>query len=85
MLFFKFNSTTSIVFLSRKILYFKISNISFLLLIQTWFFSDTEDPWLSDASGGRLVNTGCSDTHNRSALCCKMAAELAAFVSSKKR
>ncbi|XP_066946624.1 fringe glycosyltransferase [Macrobrachium rosenbergii] len=52
---------------------------------QTWFFSDTEDPEYQKKTGGHLVNTNCSASHNRRALCCKMASEFDAFLESNKR
>ena len=56
---------------------------------QIWFFSDsTGAPDVSDVSVkalGRLTDTRCPDGHTRSALCCKMAAELGAFVASRER
>lgn len=52
---------------------------------QTWFFSDTEDEEYQKKTGGHLVNTNCSASHNRRALCCKMASEFDAFLDSNKR
>lgn len=52
---------------------------------QTWFFTDTEDGEYQQKTGGHLVNTNCSASHNRRALCCKMASEFDAFLQSNKR
>merc|ERR1712080_546804 len=37
------------------------------------------------ATGAEMVETGCPSDHSRSALCCKMQAELAAFLNSPAR
>ena len=37
------------------------------------------------ATGAEMVETGCPSDHSRSALCCKMQAELAAFLNSPER
>jgi len=47
----------------------------------TWFFTDAEDAVLSQLTGGRVVNTGCAADHGRTALSCKMEAEMAAFLA----
>lgn len=52
---------------------------------QTWFFTDVEDEEYQRKTGGHLINTNCSASHNRRALCCKMAAEFDAFLQSDKR
>ncbi|XP_042219211.1 fringe glycosyltransferase-like [Homarus americanus] len=52
---------------------------------QTWFFTDTEDGEYYHKTGGHLANTNCSASHNRRALCCKMASEFDAFLQSNKR
>ncbi|XP_071542990.1 fringe glycosyltransferase [Panulirus ornatus] len=52
---------------------------------QTWFFTDTDDEDYQKKTGGHLVNTNCSASHNRRALCCKMASEFDAFLQSDKR
>lgn len=49
---------------------------------QIWFFSDSDDPSVVSKTNGHLVNTKCSSSHNRSALCCKMAAEILAFLAT---
>ncbi|XP_076038523.1 fringe glycosyltransferase-like [Oratosquilla oratoria] len=52
---------------------------------QTWFFTDTDDEEYQQKTGGHMVNTNCSSSHNRRALCCKMAREFDAFLESGKR
>lgn len=52
---------------------------------QTWFFTDTNDQHLSQVTGGHVINTNCSATHSRRALCCKMSVELDMFLESKKK
>ena len=37
------------------------------------------------ATGAEMVETGCPSDHSRSALCCKMQAELDAFLDTDKR
>ena len=55
------------------------------LFFQIWFFSDSDDPSVVKKTNGHLVNTKCSSSHNRSALCCKMAAEIMAFLATDNR
>ena len=50
---------------------------------QTWFFTDSEDSELNLRTGGHLINTGCPVDHSRTALSCKMEAELVKFLNSK--
>ncbi|BES97097.1 Fringe-like [Nesidiocoris tenuis] len=52
---------------------------------QTWFFTDSDDPEFQKRTNGHMVNTNCSSTHNRKALCCKMSVELDAFLDSDKK
>ncbi|XP_050526409.1 fringe glycosyltransferase isoform X2 [Daktulosphaira vitifoliae] len=52
---------------------------------QTWFFTDTDDNHLSHITGGHVINTNCSATHSRRALCCKMSVELDMFLETKKK
>uniref|UniRef100_A0A131XRV5 Putative fringe glycosyltransferase n=1 Tax=Ixodes ricinus TaxID=34613 RepID=A0A131XRV5_IXORI len=52
---------------------------------QTYFFSDFSDPLYQIKTNGHLVNTNCSATHNRKALCCKMSVELDFFLDSNKK
>ena len=56
-----------------------------LFFFQIWFFSDSDDPSVVKKTNGHLVNTKCSSSHNRSALCCKMAAEIMAFLATDNR
>jgi len=47
----------------------------------TWFFTDIHDAELGRRiSDGHLINTGCPDDHSRTALSCKMEAELSTFL-----
>lgn len=52
---------------------------------QTWFFTDTDDPYYQEKTKGHLINTNCSIGHFRKALCCKMSAELDVFLESGKK
>ncbi|PVD38488.1 hypothetical protein C0Q70_01103 [Pomacea canaliculata] len=52
---------------------------------QTYFFTDSEDKEMNELTGGHLVNTNCSSSHNRQSLCCKMSVEYDAYLASKKR
>ncbi|XP_037818061.1 fringe glycosyltransferase isoform X1 [Lucilia sericata] len=52
---------------------------------QTWFFTDTDDPYYQQKTNGHLINTKCSQGHFRKALCCKMSAELDVFLESGKK
>ncbi|XP_023216864.1 fringe glycosyltransferase-like isoform X1 [Centruroides sculpturatus] len=52
---------------------------------QTYFFTDTDDPVYQAKTNGHMINTNCSSSHNRKALCCKMAVELDTFVESDKK
>lgn len=52
---------------------------------QTFFFTDFGDPVYQLKTNGHLVNTNCSATHNRKALCCKMSVEFDFFVESGKK
>ncbi|XP_064477940.1 fringe glycosyltransferase-like [Ornithodoros turicata] len=52
---------------------------------QTYFFTDLDDPLYQMKTHGHLVNTKCSASHNRNALCCKMSVELDTFVESGKK
>ncbi|TRY69465.1 hypothetical protein TCAL_04681 [Tigriopus californicus] len=50
---------------------------------QIWFFTDDDDLRVAKrVQSGHLINTKCSSSHNRSSLCCKMAAEIMAFAST---
>mgnify|MGYP001309218809 CR=1 FL=1 len=49
----------------------------------TFFFTDTEDKELERRlPAGHLINTGCPGDHSRTALSCKMEAELTAFLTT---
>ncbi|XP_018567115.1 fringe glycosyltransferase [Anoplophora glabripennis] len=52
---------------------------------QTWFFTDTDDPEYQMRTNGHMINTNCSSSHNRKALCCKMSAEFDKFLESEKK
>ncbi|XP_047098976.1 fringe glycosyltransferase [Schistocerca piceifrons] len=52
---------------------------------QTWFFTDTDDPEFQLKTNGHMINTNCSSSHNRKALCCKMSVEFDVFLESNKR
>ena len=52
---------------------------------ETWFFTDGADPDLDSRTNGHLRVTRCPQSHNRQALCCKMAAEFDAFLQSGKK
>ncbi|XP_076324704.1 fringe glycosyltransferase-like [Tachypleus tridentatus] len=52
---------------------------------QTYFFTDGDDPDIQSKTGGHLVNTNCSSSHNRKSLCCKMSVEFDRFLESQKK
>ncbi|KAH9394421.1 hypothetical protein TYRP_004473, partial [Tyrophagus putrescentiae] len=52
---------------------------------QTYFFTDAEDEVYNRKSGGHLINTNCSASHNRKALCCKMSVEFDSFLASGRK
>ncbi|XP_073983539.1 fringe glycosyltransferase [Rhodnius prolixus] len=52
---------------------------------QTWFFTDSEDEEFQKRTNGHMINTNCSSSHNRKALCCKMSVELDTFLDSDKK
>lgn len=52
---------------------------------QTYFFTDASDPLYQLKTNGHLINTNCSSSHNRKALCCKMSVELDFFLDSNKK
>lgn len=52
---------------------------------QTYFFTDAADPLYQLKTNGHLINTNCSSSHNRKALCCKMSVELDFFLDSNKK
>ncbi|XP_014283170.1 fringe glycosyltransferase [Halyomorpha halys] len=52
---------------------------------QIWFFTDADDEEFQKKTHGHMINTNCSSTHNRKALCCKMAVEFDTFLESNKK
>lgn len=71
------------------------------LILKTWytlapksiyFFTDSDEktfykqsPSASNMITGHIINTNCSSTHNRQALCCKMNVELEFFLRTNKK
>lgn len=52
---------------------------------QTWFFTDRDDPYFQNQTNGHMINTKCSSSHNRRALCCKMSVEFDRFLDSGRK
>ncbi|KAJ8722877.1 hypothetical protein PYW07_004057 [Mythimna separata] len=52
---------------------------------QTWFFTDTDNPQHQRQTNGHMVNTNCSDSHQRKHLCCKTSVEYDHFLDSGKK
>ncbi|KPP58543.1 beta-1,3-N-acetylglucosaminyltransferase radical fringe-like, partial [Scleropages formosus] len=52
---------------------------------QTFIFTDGEDKELRRKAGENMINTNCSATHTRQALCCKMSVEYDKFIESQKK
>ncbi|XP_043471367.1 fringe glycosyltransferase isoform X2 [Leptopilina heterotoma] len=52
---------------------------------QTWFFTDRDDAYFQNETNGHMINTKCSSSHNRRALCCKMSVEFDRFLDSGKK
>ncbi|KAF7398374.1 hypothetical protein HZH66_006271 [Vespula vulgaris] len=52
---------------------------------QTWFFTDREDPYFQNQTNGHMIDTKCSSSHNRRALCCKMSVEFDRFLESGRK
>ncbi|XP_065200820.1 fringe glycosyltransferase [Planococcus citri] len=52
---------------------------------QTWFFTDVEEKQLQKLTNNHMINTNCSASHNRKALCCKMSVEFDTFLYSNKK
>lgn len=52
---------------------------------QTWFFTDTDDPEFQTQTNGHMINTNCSSSHYRKALCCKMSVEFDTFLETDKK
>lgn len=64
------------------------------IILKTWFnlardsiyfFTDSENHLYQKKTRGHMINTNCSASHNRRALCCKMGVELDAFVRMKEK
>ncbi|KAJ9590162.1 hypothetical protein L9F63_016718, partial [Diploptera punctata] len=51
-------------------------------LRHTWFFTDSDDAEYQEKTNGHMINTNCSSSHNRKALCCKMSVEFDVFLES---
>ncbi|KDR18395.1 Fringe glycosyltransferase, partial [Zootermopsis nevadensis] len=52
---------------------------------QTWFFTDSNDSEYQEKTNGHMINTNCSSSHNRKALCCKMSVEFDVFLESNRK
>ncbi|OAD54800.1 Fringe glycosyltransferase [Eufriesea mexicana] len=52
---------------------------------QTWFFTDRDDLYFQNQTNGHMINTKCSSSHNRRALCCKMSVEFDRFLDSGRK
>ncbi|KAK9889671.1 hypothetical protein WA026_007050 [Henosepilachna vigintioctopunctata] len=52
---------------------------------QTWFFTDTDDPEFQKMTNSHMINTNCSSSHSRKALCCKMSVEFDTFIETDKK
>ncbi|KAG5887802.1 hypothetical protein JTB14_019393 [Gonioctena quinquepunctata] len=52
---------------------------------QTWFFTDTDDREFQTKTNGHMINTNCSSSHSRKALCCKMSVEFDTFLLTDKK
>uniref|UniRef100_T1J8T0 Fringe-like glycosyltransferase domain-containing protein n=1 Tax=Strigamia maritima TaxID=126957 RepID=T1J8T0_STRMM len=52
---------------------------------QTYFFTDADDEIYQQKTNGHLINSNCSSSHNRKALCCKMSVEFDTFLESNKK
>lgn len=52
---------------------------------QTWFFTDTDDMEFQMKTNGHMINTNCSSSHSRKALCCKMSVEFDTFLRTEKK
>ncbi|XP_055341131.1 fringe glycosyltransferase-like [Paramacrobiotus metropolitanus] len=52
---------------------------------QIYFITDEEDEEFKLKTDGHLIISGCSNSHDRKALCCKMAMELDFFLSQNKK
>ncbi|XP_014611767.1 PREDICTED: fringe glycosyltransferase [Polistes canadensis] len=52
---------------------------------QIWFFTDREDPYFQNQTNGHMIDTKCSSSHNRRALCCKMSVEFDRFLEAGRK
>lgn len=52
---------------------------------QTWFFTDTDDTEFQRKTNGHMINTNCTSSHHRKALCCKMSVEFDTFINTNKK
>ncbi|XP_074031454.1 fringe isoform X2 [Leptinotarsa decemlineata] len=50
-----------------------------------WFFTDTDDREFQTKTNGHMINTNCSSSHSRKALCCKMSVEFDTFLKTDKK
>lgn len=59
------------------------------VILKTWynlardaiyFFTDSSNQHYQTKTNGHMINTNCSASHNRRALCCKMGVELDTFI-----
>lgn len=53
--------------------------------LQTFIFTDGDDPELQRQAGGHMINTNCSNVRTRQALCCKMSVEYDKFIESGRK
>ncbi|XP_010854844.1 PREDICTED: beta-1,3-N-acetylglucosaminyltransferase radical fringe [Bison bison bison] len=56
-----------------------------VISLQTFIFTDGDDPELQLQGGGHVINTNCSAVHTRQALCCKMSVEYDKFIESGRK
>lgn len=52
---------------------------------QTWFFTDADDEHFQKETNNHMINTNCSSSHGRKALCCKMSVEFDVFLESNEK
>ena len=64
------------------------------VILKTWyslardaiyFFTDSNNEHYRSKTSGHMINTNCSASHNRRALCCKMGVELDTFIQMPKK
>lgn len=51
----------------------------------TYFFTDANDDYYIRHTNNHMINTGCSATHSRSALSCKMGYEFSYFINNSNK